>query len=132
MQFDKGISQYLAGQAPLEEIMYGIGEARLAIIPNSQVIEHSSEALGSAQMHELYQALAEEQPRPIVIYDLPPLLLSDDVIKIAPFVDCSLLVVSEGGTSRSSLERAKEVLQELNLLGVVLNRSSERNESGYY
>jgi hypothetical protein len=30
------------------------------------------------------------------------------------------------------LKGAKEVLSEMNLLGVVLNRSKERNESAYY
>ena len=43
-----------------------------------------------------------------------------------------LLVVAEGTTDRNSLRRAKEVLAEMNLLGVVLNRSAERNDSAYY
>jgi capsular exopolysaccharide synthesis family protein len=132
MNFDRGLSDFLAGQATMEDIVFSLGVERLAVIPNGQVLNHSSDALASPRMHELYQALAAEQPRPIVIYDLPPLLLSDDVIKIAPLVDCMLLVVAEGATSRSQLELAKEVLHEMNLLGVVLNRTSERTESGYY
>jgi len=132
MTFDRGISDFLAGKAELEDIVYSIGVERLAVIPNDHAVDHSSDALASPRMHELYRALAAEQPRPIVVYDLPPLLLSDDVIKIAPFVDCSLLVVSEGMTSRSNLEHTKELLHDMNLLGVVLNRSSVRVESGYY
>jgi Mrp family chromosome partitioning ATPase len=132
MRFDRGLSDFLDGQATMEDIVYSLGVERLAVIPNGERLDQSSEALASPRMHELYRALAAEQPRPIVIYDLPPLLLSDDVMKIAPFVDCTLLVVSEGITSRSKLELAKEVLHEMNLLGVVLNRSSQRTESGYY
>jgi hypothetical protein len=30
------------------------------------------------------------------------------------------------------LRRAEEVLAEMNLLGVVLNRSAERNDAAYY
>jgi CO dehydrogenase nickel-insertion accessory protein CooC1 len=58
--------------------------------------------------------------------------MSDDVLKFTPNVDCTLFVVSEGQTSRATLQRATETLQEMNLLGVVLNRSAEREESGYY
>jgi hypothetical protein len=43
-----------------------------------------------------------------------------------------LLVVGEGATSRDSLRSAKEVLAEMNLLGVVLNRSAERDDKAYY
>jgi len=34
-------------------------------------------------------------------------------------------------TPRATLQHAKEVLQDMNLLGVVLNRSTEREEGGY-
>ena len=43
-----------------------------------------------------------------------------------------LLVASEGKSGRAMLRGAKEILAEMNLLGVVLNRSKERNESAYY
>jgi Mrp family chromosome partitioning ATPase len=42
------------------------------------------------------------------------------------------MVVSEGVTARGQLERSKELLAEMNLLGVVLNRSMERNDGAYY
>jgi non-specific protein-tyrosine kinase len=67
-----------------------------------------------------------------VIFDMPPLLLSDDVLRFLPNVDGLLFVVSEGKTPRSALVHAREVLPEDKLLGVVLNRSHEREESGYY
>jgi Mrp family chromosome partitioning ATPase len=43
-----------------------------------------------------------------------------------------LLVVSEGSTNRAALEAAKETLAEMNLLGVVLNRSGETSDTDYY
>lgn len=132
MRFDKGLSDYLAGTAQFEEIVHGIGVDRLSVVPNAQPLDQSSDLLGSPRIRELCGALASEQPRPIVIFDMPPLLLSDDVIKFGPNVDCSLFVVSEGGASRAMIQRASEVLKDMNLLGVVLNRSAEREESGYY
>ena len=132
MQFDKGLSDYLAGQAQFDEIIYSPGVERLAVIPNANVVALSSDVLGSPRAHELCKSLAGEVPRPIVIYDMPPLLMGDDVLKFAPNVDSTLFVVSEGVTSRASLLKANEVLQEMNLLGVVLNRSTEREGGGHY
>jgi protein-tyrosine kinase len=132
LKFEKGLSDYLSGHAQFEEILYRPGIERLALIPNSQPMEYSSDLLGSPRVRELCQSLGAEQPQPLVIFDLPPLLVSDDVIKFAPNVDCTLFVVSEGMTSRATLQRATEALQEMNLLGVVLNCSAEREESGYY
>lgn len=132
MQFDKGLNDYLAGQATFEEIVYHVGVDRLAVIPNARPLEHSSELLGSPRMFELCQALATERPRRIVIFDMPPLLMSDDVLRFLPNVDGLLFVVSEGRTPRATLQRAHEALPKDKLLGVVLNRSVEREVSGYY
>jgi Mrp family chromosome partitioning ATPase len=63
---------------------------------------------------------------------MPPLLLADDVLTFAPHVDGVLMIVAEGMTQRASLEKAKELLGDMNLVGVVLNRSSERDNSSYY
>jgi non-specific protein-tyrosine kinase len=83
-------------------------------------------------MAELMRSLAAEVPRRIVIFDMPPLLLSDDVLRFLPNVDGLLFVVSEAMTQRAALTPAREILPEDKLLGVVLNRSHEREESGYY
>jgi Mrp family chromosome partitioning ATPase len=132
MKFGKGLSDFLAGQATFEEIVYEPGVERLAVIPNARPLEQSSELLGSPRMFELCQSLVNESPRRIVIFDMPPLLLSDDVLRFMPNVDCMLFVVSEGKTLRVALQHARESLPENKLLGIVLNRSAEREESGYY
>lgn len=132
LEFDKGLSDYLAGTAQFEDILYSPGIERLCVIPNRQPLDASSDVLGTPRVRQLCDAIAAELPRPIVIFDMPPLLLSDDMLKFAHNVDCTLFVATEGGTPRASLQRASEMLQEMNLLGVVLNRSAEREESGYY
>ena len=132
MQFEKGLGDYLMGEASINDIIYNQGVERLAIIPNGRALEHSSDYLSSPRMLALQDALNAESPKRIIIYDMPPLLLSDDVITFAPRVDGVVLVVTEGITARGSIERSKELLSEMNLVGVVLNRSTERNDSAYY
>ena len=130
MSFDKGLSDYLGGQASFDDIVYEIGVDRLAVIPNARPLEQSSELLGSPRMQELCRSLAAEVPRRIVIFDMPPLLLSDDVIKSMPNVDGLLFVVSEGRTQRATLQQAREIMPEDKLIGIMLNRSAEREKSG--
>jgi protein-tyrosine kinase len=132
MSFEKGLSDYLLGKAELDQVVYNLQSERLGVIPNARAFQHSSEFLNSPRMSELLNALEREVPRRIVIFDMPPLLVSDDVLAFQPQFDSLLLVVSEGKSGRAMLRGAKEVLSEMNLLGVALNRSTERNESAYY
>ncbi|HEY8508342.1 MAG TPA: CpsD/CapB family tyrosine-protein kinase, partial [Steroidobacteraceae bacterium] len=132
MQIEHGISDYLMGQATADQIIYDIGVRRLAVVPNVRLVEQSSEFLSSPRMAEFIQTLEQEVPRRVIVFDMPPLLVSDDVLAFGPRADCHLLVVSQGHTARRTLSNAKEILAEMNVIGVVLNRSTERNDSPYY
>jgi Mrp family chromosome partitioning ATPase len=135
MEFDKGLGDYLGGEddLALQDVCYNVaGIERLAVIPNSKSLQHSSELLVSPRMNVLSQALSAEMPRRIVIFDMPPLLASDDVLAFAPQVDGLLLVLAEGVSARASLGKCKQLIGNTNLIGVVLNRSTESNETPYY
>jgi len=132
MTYEHGLTDFLSGQAELDQVIYDIGLKRLAVVPNASPVETSSEYLRSARMADFLNALEAQTPRRIIILDMPPLMMSDDVLAFAPRVDSFLLVASQGITARRTLANAKEVLSELNVLGVVLNRSTEHNDSPYY
>lgn len=129
----RGLTDFLLGDATFEQITYAPANIeRLALIPNFQAVANASDLLTSTRMDELMQALEGEMPRRIVIFDMPPVLAADDVLAFSPQVDGLLMVVAEGTTSRDALRGAKQVLQEMNLLGVVLNRSETQDEGAYY
>jgi Mrp family chromosome partitioning ATPase len=133
MEFGKGLGDYLTGDAGIDEILYNpVGMERLAVIPNSRSFRNSSELLVSPRMIELTHALAAEAPRRIVIFDMPPLLASDDALAFAPQVDGLLMVLAEGISLRGSMEKSKQLIGQYNLIGVVLNQSAESNDSPYY
>lgn len=131
MNHGPGISQFLAGEATAEQIVYDIGIDRLSVVPNAQPLHLSSELLTSSRMAELIRFLEAETPRRVIIYDMPPALVGDDVMAFSDYVDGVLLVVSEGKTTRAALENTRNVLSEMNLVGVVLNRSFQSKESAY-
>ena len=129
---ERGLGDYLLGEAEAEQVIYDCGLSNLLVIPNARTFDHSSEMLASARAYDLLRLIDTQLPNHIVIFDMPP-LTSDDVLTFAPRIDGVLLVVAEGRTERSSLEKSKELLAEMNVLGVVLNHSAERDDgSAYY
>ncbi|MGA1577001.1 MAG: CpsD/CapB family tyrosine-protein kinase [Steroidobacteraceae bacterium] len=132
MDFFAGISDYLEGVANFDDILYSVGVDRLTVVPNRVAIDGSSDVLGAPQMQRLIKELNGETPRHIIIYDLPPVLVSDDVIKFGSHMDSVLFVVSEGHTPRSAVPRAVEALGGMNILGVALNKSNETQADLYY
>lgn len=80
----------------------------------------------------LSAALTRFRPN-VVIYDLPPLLVSDDVMAFLPHVDCVLMVASAGVTTPKEISAAEQLLEDqTNFLGVMLNKSKEKSAQGYH
>jgi capsular exopolysaccharide synthesis family protein len=120
-----GMSDYLFDGAPLSDCLVNPGIDRLVLLPAGRPLSNSSEALASPQMVNLARELKARYPDRIVIYDLPPLLASDDALVFLPLIDATLLIVCEGLTSAGDVRRTVELLDQRKLLGTVLNRSSE-------
>jgi capsular exopolysaccharide synthesis family protein len=126
---EQGLREHLLDGTPVQQLLVNPRIPGLVILPGSTPLNSSSESLSSRPMLQLVQELKRRYPMRWVIFDLPPVLVSDDVLAIAPYIDATLLVVEEGKTLRPELARAAELLQtsNQNLIGTVLNNSKERN-----
>jgi Mrp family chromosome partitioning ATPase len=116
---------YFSGDGSPADAFFSIGVDNLAIAGGVTSTEQASELLASSRLEELLEYAASVTNAPIVLIDLPPLLITDEALLVAPRVDATLLVVGEGTTRRDSLVRAKHLLADFTLAGVVLNRTSE-------
>ncbi len=125
LQVESGVEDYLLGNAALRDVVLATSENGLYVAPVRRRQQNSSELLASPTTRDMVAGLAAT-PTMTVIYDLPPILQADDLLAFAPLVDAVLLVVAEGQTNRDELAQAREVFSEVNLLGVVLNKSSDR------
>ena len=67
----------------------------------------------------------------LLIVDLPPVLLSDDALMVAPLLDAVVLVVHERRTKRDDVVRVIELLGNTRIAGTVLNCSSESEKRAY-
>jgi Mrp family chromosome partitioning ATPase len=106
-------------------VFFSIGVENLALAGAAAGTDQASELLASSRFEELLDYASSIAHAPIVLIDLPPVLVTDEALLVAPRVDATLLVVTEGRTRRDSLARAKELLVDFIVAGVVLNHASE-------
>jgi Mrp family chromosome partitioning ATPase len=109
----------------LRDPFFTIGNENLLIAGTVTPTEHASELLASRHFDALLSTVRDGVVNPIVLMDLPPVLLTDDALVVAPKIDAVLVVASEGLTGRAELAKALHVLSEFPIAGVVLNRAAE-------
>jgi protein-tyrosine kinase len=126
-----GVMDYLNGDVPLVRAGVRPGIERLGVIMNDRPVANASELLSSPEAVQLIEEVKRGDDR-IVIFDMPPIFAGDDVLAFAPLVDAVLIVLAQGTTNRASLLPLRELLQNVNVIGSVLNRSSERVAPYYY
>lgn len=68
----------------------------------------------------------------LVIFDLPPIMGSDDTRAVLKELDCALIVAKAGITSADQIASSEQdIAGQTNVLGVVLNQCRHIGESGY-
>jgi len=128
-----GLSDYYMNGTPLSEIMISPGVDGLVIIPGRESLNNASELLASPKTPLLLNEISRMFPSQYMVFDLPPVLLVDDVMALSDYIDSTLLVVSEGTSKKEELAQTVELLEATNLIGTVLNNSGEsRTSGGYY
>ena len=126
-----GLMDCLNGDVPLVRAGVRPGIERLGVIMNDRPVANASELLTAPETVGLIEEVKRGDDR-IAIFDMPPVFAGDDVLAFAPLVDAVLIVLSQGTTKRTSLVALRELLQNVNVIGTVLNRSSERVAPYYY
>jgi protein-tyrosine kinase len=127
-----GIECWFDGSADLSDLFVRLeGIERLRILPATRAVAGSSELLAAARTHEVLIEIRNRYSDRLVIVDLPPVLLADDFLTVVSQLDAVLVVVSEGRTRREDVNRMKEFLGGVRVLGTVLNGSSESEKRAY-
>ena len=128
-QYD--LSDYLLNNVSIEKVAIRTSVERLVIIPNTAAQEYSSELLSSTKMLSLVEKLSNDASGAIVIFDLPPMLDADDMLAFSPQVDSLLFVVAECETRRADLQQVSELIEDLDVIGVILNKSDDDSPAYY-
>lgn len=129
---DGGLS-VLEGRATLPDTLVEacIGPNRLLVLPGEVCKLGASEWMASQSMSALLQTIKREFRSHIVIFDLPPLLVGDDVISILPQMDAVLLIAGAGNSSVADIKECQKHLKRTPVVRVVVNRVMEMPD-GYH
>ena len=129
---EKSMNDYLQSNAQLKDVMISPSIPRLVVIPTMRPVAKSAEILSSNKVVNLIQDLRDRYDSRIVIFDAPPILNSDDAMVLLPQVDCFLLVVANGMSTKPEIEETMYHLPQDKLLGVVLNKADVEARDYYY
>lgn len=122
---------FLSGDVPAEDYLRRVGH-NLAVGLNGERVRDAAELLLAPRTASALETMLATLAPDVVIYDLPPLLTSDDVLGFLPQLDCVLLVVGGGRTRPEQVSECERLLaDQTHLLGVLLNQAEGADPSRY-
>ena len=128
-----GLSHYLAGRCPADQIEYVTNVPNLHVVPSGKEVVNSLPLLTSPALKKLIDSMT---PRfHFILVDAPPVGLIIDAAMIAKACDGTLFTVTNEKVSRRELLSAVRQIQKsgCTVLGVVLNKvAMETNKSRKY
>jgi capsular exopolysaccharide synthesis family protein len=120
-----GLKDYLETDLALEDVLVNPGIKRLVILPGRDRAEDSAELLSSPKMASLVKDVKSKYNSRIIIFDVPPILQTDDVLLSSDYFDSTLLVLEDGKNKEVEITKALQLLEGHHLLGTVLNKSEK-------
>lgn len=133
MSNQAGLSSYLAGAAPLDQIPRAVPRIpNLFVITAGPTPPNPAELLSSEPVSTLFEELRRQFD--FVVLDSPPAITVADAMILAAHADGVILVAHGGVTTRDSLRHARKLLAGSNarMLGVVLNNVDMRSADYKY
>lgn len=126
---EKGLVEYLRGEADIGEIVSRIAE-NLYAIRGSKKNYNAPELLRSEKMRRLVEAMAQNAD--FVIFDTPPSAILADSQILSEFADCAVYVVCQDYTMKNSLIAGVNNLANtgIRFMGYVLNNAGS-TDTGY-
>jgi len=126
---ERDVTSMLKGEIPFEAQALRIRQ-NVAISAARHSSSDPTAILLSQQAHETLAEIEATYEPSLVIFDLPPLLASDDTRAFLKDVDCALMVARAEATTVAQIDVCeKEIGDQTNVLGVVLNQCRHADET---
>lgn len=126
-----GLTNVLAGQASIDDVLQEWGESGLAVLPSGTIPPNPSELLGGDSMVELLKSLRTRFD--MIVIDTPPLLPVTDAAVASRLADGAILVVRYGKTTRHQVATALRSLTAVDarVLGTALTMTPSKGAEAY-
>ena len=119
----------------LGDVILKTNVPKLSILPAGTPNNISTELLASGAMEKLLESLATRYPGRIVIFDAPPLLVTNEAKVLAARVGQVVVIVRASTTPRRAVGQVLAALEHCPVVMTVLNRAHEPEVPlgyGYY
>ena len=115
-------SQVLQGRAGFGDAAYRYGDG-LAIAPNAGPVRNPAELLHGSSVPTALALIEANYAPDVMLFDMPPMLVSDDAMVLMGQVDAVLLVAAAETTTVKEIDACeRELASQTNVMGVVLNK----------
>jgi len=121
---DRGLTTMILEEEALDDPpLLDVGVGNLLLVPSGPLPPNPADVLGSSRMEQVIEAFKGRAD--VILFDAPPVIAVTDAAVLGTKVDGVLLVVAAGRTRRDHAERAKELLERVNvrIIGAVLNEA---------
>lgn len=129
----RGLSHYLSGMTPLNQVVYDTNINRLSIIFSGRNVKNSTELLGKAYFTDLLKKAREEFD--YILIDCAPMTAAIDATFIAQYCDGAVYVIAQDTVNARAVKECSAQLEAsgVRILGAVLNkvRMSKNRYYGY-
>lgn len=119
---DMRFAEVLGGEAAFNEnaVRY---EDNLIISANQRPHKNAAELLSAKTMPRALAEIEEAYAPDIMLFDTPPMLVTDDMMAFARHMDCVLLVAGAESTTTKEVDLCeRDLASQTNVMGVVLNK----------
>jgi len=124
-----GLTEYLLGGVPLQQIIHSTRVPNLSLIPSGIEVNSPADLLAGEKFKSFLREIRTSFD--MILLDTPPVLPVADTPTIRDLTDGFLFVYRTGFTPYTMLRQAMEELGEKNVLGAVLNGVEVASDSYY-
>lgn len=120
-----GLVDYLREDLDLPDLISRTGTDKLSILPSGKPPLNPAELLSSARMKNLVNELSKRYDDRVIIFDSPPVMAAAETGVLSGLVDGVILVVREGVSKKSQIQKTIDTLGKEKILGMVYNDQTQ-------
>lgn len=121
-----GLIDILEGKARTEDVLLRTSIRNLRFMPAGTRHEKATELLASEKMHQLMEELASRYSDRVIIFDSPPLLLTNESGVLASFMGQIVFVAAANRTPQHAVHEALERIGKDKMVALMLNKVPAR------
>jgi exopolysaccharide/PEP-CTERM locus tyrosine autokinase len=133
VEAEKGLIDVLIDdELTLPQVLLRTDIPKLTLLPSGSRHVHSTELLASERMRQLTLELSNRYSDRIVIFDSPPLLLTNESRVLASLMGQIVLVAEESRTPQHAVKEAVDLLEANEIVGIVMNKGGRKTDGDGY